>query len=291
VKRGIGHLCRDRDDHDSHQQIVQKTSDISMAKAFVRSEQIGILKEGVGPLSKEEAGRFSDVFFKHISEMQGFNASEIQRMLSWNGDIMEYGTVGYRIKNKPDPKEKVFNSTRAILAIRIYATRVLPREELLQLIEVADSIQTLVNETLFEMDYQMLCFNEELFNFKKMHYEKYFQDIAVPSLLMRRTGDIELVNSAFCELMQVTPEEINGVLFVKLLSTNAIFKYVRQAVFPFFAEESSELAKSLQAHLTLKRPKTGEEIEVTGSFTVKRDVKRRPLLYICSFLTISDEAK
>lgn len=146
-------------------------------------------------------------------------------------------------------------------------------------------------KTLQEED---LVFMEKCFQRTLLEFEKFIKKSGTPTVVWRRTGQIEAAGREFCMLTgwKHTDIVIHGPndqekrqsrFIVELMDDTSVAKY-----FDLFTQLAFGDSRGvIMTDCTLLKP-TGETVRTACTWTVKRDVFDIPMMIIGNFLPILD---
>lgn len=135
-----------------------------------------------------------------------------------------------------------------------------------------------LTKTLREED---LTFMEVCFQRTLLEYEKFVGYSGTPTVVWRRTGQIEMVGKEFCLLTGWSRDALLGkqTFIVELMDDASVVEYFEQFSQHAFGDTSSVVTTA-----TLKTPTAGSTVACAFCFTVKRDVFDIPMMIVGNFL-------
>jgi len=130
---------------------------------------------------------------------------------------------------------------------------------------------------------QDLIFMEKCFQRTLLELEKLISLSGTPTVVWRRSGEIELVGKEFCLLTQWPKDRLlgNNVRIYELMETKSAVEYWEN--FSVHAFDMSQ--QSVMTSCVLKTP-SGKPLLCAYCFTIKRDIFDIPLAIIGNFLPI-----
>lgn len=136
-----------------------------------------------------------------------------------------------------------------------------------------------LTKTLREED---LTFMEVCFQRTLLEYEKFVGYSGTPTIIWRRTGQIELVGKEFCLLTQWSREQLlsKQTFIVELMDDSSVVEYFEKFSAHAFGDTSS-----VQTTCVLMTPNR-RAVPCAFCFTIKRDVFDIPMMIVGNFLPV-----
>lgn len=136
-----------------------------------------------------------------------------------------------------------------------------------------------LTKTLREED---LTFMEVCFQRTMLEYEKFVGYSGTPTIIWRRTGQIELVGKEFCLLTQWSREQLlsKQTFIVELMDDSSVVEYFEKFSAHAFGDTSS-----VQTTCVLMTPQR-KAVPCAFCFTIKRDVFDIPMMIVGNFLPV-----
>lgn len=136
-----------------------------------------------------------------------------------------------------------------------------------------------LTKTLREDD---LVFMEVCFQRTLLEYEHFVGYSGTPTIIWRRTGQIELVGREFCQLTQWKPEQLlsKPTFIVELMADPSVVEYFEKFSAHAFGDTSS-----VQTTCVLMTPNK-KAVPCAFCFTIKRDVFDIPMMIVGNFLPV-----
>lgn len=136
-----------------------------------------------------------------------------------------------------------------------------------------------LTKTLREED---LVFMEVCFQRTLLEYEKFVGYSGTPTIIWRRTGQIELVGKEFCLLTQWSREQLlsKQTFIVELMDNSSVVEYFEKFSAHAFGDTSS-----VQTTCVLMTP-SKRAVPCAFCFTIKRDVFDIPMMIVGNFLPV-----
>lgn len=136
-----------------------------------------------------------------------------------------------------------------------------------------------LTKTLREED---LTFMEICFQRTLLEYEKFVGYSGTPTIIWRRTGQIELVGKEFCLLTQWSREQLlsKQTFIVELMDDSSVVEY-----FEKFSQHAFGDTSSVQTTCVLLTPQK-RAVPCAFCFTIKRDVFDCPMMIVGNFLPV-----
>ncbi|CCG83077.1 Transcription activator of gluconeogenesis acuK [Taphrina deformans PYCC 5710] len=177
---------------------------------------------------------------------------------------------------------KPFSYTNGYHLLNTYLRSRFEKEDLLRIARAIVGYRPsfiALTKTLKEED---LIFMEVCFQRTLLEYEKFVGYSGTPTIIWRRTGQIELVGKEFCLLTQWSREQLlsKQTFIVELMDDSSVVEYFEKFSAHAFGDTSS-----VQTTCVLMTPQK-RAVPCAFCFTIKRDVFDIPMMIVGNFLPV-----
>ena len=177
---------------------------------------------------------------------------------------------------------KPFSYTNGYHLLNTYLRSRFEKEDLLRIARAIVGYRPsfiALTKTLREED---LTFMEICFQRTLLEYEKFVGYSGTPTVIWRRTGQIELVGKEFCLLTQWSREQLlsKQTFIVELMDDGSVVEYFEKFSAHAFGDTSS-----VQTTCVLLTPQK-RPVPCAFCFTIKRDVFDIPMMIAGNFLPV-----
>lgn len=177
---------------------------------------------------------------------------------------------------------KPFSYTNGYHLLNTYLRSRFEKEDLLRIARAIVGYRPsfiALTKTLREED---LTFMEICFQRTLLEYEKFVGYSGTPTIIWRRTGQIELVGKEFCLLTQWSREQLlsKQTFIVELMDDSSVVEYFEKFSAHAFGDTSS-----VQTTCVLMTPQK-RAVPCAFCFTIKRDVFDIPMMIVGNFLPV-----
>eukprot|EP00123_Amoebidium_parasiticum_P022451 comp8761_c0_seq1/m.3993 comp8761_c0_seq1/g.3993 ORF comp8761_c0_seq1/g.3993 comp8761_c0_seq1/m.3993 type:complete len:586 (-) comp8761_c0_seq1:111-1868(-) len=161
--------------------------------------------------------------------------------------------------------------------LRQYLYTRLSDEEIAEIESLMRPVDEIHLEAMVDLDFQELCFMEEMHLKQAEVLSKFLEMVAVPACMARRSGEILNANGAFMTMVGATKEVCETTNYFQLVHSRDLMDFSRD-VLVYISKPG--LPFQLIRDSTLRNLEDSREIRVRACISVHCDIYNMPALFV-----------